>query len=135
MNRAPTHRAFFGDAEHDFALTAPLILELERKTSTGIYALGNRVFAGHCSLADVTETIRLAMIGGGTDPEEAQALVSTYTTARPIIHAYMLAVEILTLTLNGPAAGEDAGDDNAGDDPEGTEADDLDQSETPEPTP
>ena len=39
------HRAFFGDAEHDFRITPALVIELELKTGAGIGALCSRVFA------------------------------------------------------------------------------------------
>jgi hypothetical protein len=90
-----THRAFFGDAEHDFCITPELIIELERKTGAGIGGLCRRLFAGDFRHADVTETIRLGLVGGGTAPKEADALVSAYASNRPLAEIYPLAVSIL----------------------------------------
>lgn len=109
MAEAPAHVAFFGDAERRFALTSPLILELERKTSTGIGALSRRVFSSDFRHADLLEIVRLALVGGGTDPEEAAALVAAYAAPAPVMSTYALAVAILELTMFGEAGGDDDG--------------------------
>jgi hypothetical protein len=90
-----THRAFFGDGERDFRITAALIPELERTTGAGVGGLCRRLFRGDFHAADVSETIRLALIGGGSKPAEAAALVGTYVANRPFAETYPLAVAIL----------------------------------------
>ena len=82
MTTAMTHRAFFGDGERDFRVTPELIVELERKTGAGIGGLCRRLFAGDFKQVDVTETIRLALIGGGASPKDADALVATRSIVR-----------------------------------------------------
>lgn len=100
-----THTAFFGDGEHAFALTADLILELERKTSTGIGSLCIRVPEGHFRLAELVEIIRLSMIGGGTSPQDAAALADTYAAKRPLKESFPIAVAVLQAVWSGtPAA-------------------------------
>src|SRR5690606_22117530 len=89
---SPTHRTFFGDGERAFSLPPALILELERKTGTGIGGLCRRLFAADFHHADILETIRLALIGGGESPEAAAGLVATYGAARPLSEIYPLAV-------------------------------------------
>lgn len=79
-----TFRAFFGDSERNFRLTPPMVLELERQTGTGIGALFRRLVAGDFRHADLTETLRLALIGAGTKPEEAAHLTRTYAADRPV---------------------------------------------------
>ena len=71
MTAELTHTGFFGDGERNFLLTPELIVELERKTGAGIGSLCRRLFAGEFKHAEITETIRLALIGGGTSPKEA----------------------------------------------------------------
>lgn len=100
-----SHRAFFGDAERTFTLTPELIIELERKTGAGIGALCSRLFARQFRHADITETIRLALIGGGTDPKEAAVLVAAYA-GKPLLEPYALAVAILDALWNGNAKPE-----------------------------
>lgn len=104
MADLPTHRQFYGDAEHDFRLSPELIIALESKTGRGIGGLSRSMFGGDFRLAEITETIRLALIGGGTDPAEAAALVSVYTGIMPIMESYALAVEILANLMTGKAA-------------------------------
>lgn len=91
-------RKFFGDGEREFALPARMIPELERTTGAGFGELLRKATAGSYRFAEITETIRLAMIGGGTSPEQAHALVTTYvaTEGNPFVTAHMLALDILT---------------------------------------
>lgn len=112
MTEAMTHRAFFGDGERAFHITPPLVVELERKTGVGIGGLCRRLFAGDFRHADVTETIRLALVGGGTEPKEADALVAAYAVSRPLSETYPLAVSILE-TLWFGAAKKGQGDEPA----------------------
>lgn len=99
---------FFGDGEHAFALPANMILELERATDTGLGDLFRRVTTGSYRFAEIAQTIRLAMIGGGTSAQEADALVRAYvaTEGNPFIEAQILAVEILTQFYVGDTPAE-----------------------------
>jgi hypothetical protein len=100
-------RTFYGDAEYDFDLLEPeLINELERKTGTGIGALFQRVISGQFHLAEISETIRLALIGGGNAPQEADALVKAYLTNPSLAPSHALAVAILDRLYSGPTEGE-----------------------------
>lgn len=107
------HKAFFGDGERDFTLTAKLIPELERLTGKGIGALTRHVAAGDYTLAEINETIRLALIGGGTAPKEAAALVATYVPARPLQEAHLLALAILAALMFGSEAQGTKGESDA----------------------
>lgn len=103
MSANLTHRAFFGDGERAFHIAPPLIVELERKTGVGIGGLCRRLFAGDFHHADVTEVIRLALIGGGASPKDADALVAAYAVNRPLSEVYPLAVSILETLWFGAA--------------------------------
>jgi Phage tail tube protein, GTA-gp10 len=103
-----TLKSFFGDAERPFRLTPELIVELERKTGAGIGALCRRLFNSEFYLADVSEVIRLGLIGGGAKPERAAELIAAYVTTRPFMETYPLAVAILEATWFG-AANKEAG--------------------------
>jgi hypothetical protein len=98
---------FFGDAEHAFALTPPFILELERATGAGIGKLCSRLFDRAFDYKDVTETIRLALIGGGMDPKRATEMIETYVAGRPLIFGYEIAVAVLEHAWFGPQTNED----------------------------
>lgn len=99
-----THRAFFGDGERAFTLTDPMIAELERLTGTGIGSLFLRLTRSDFRLNDLTEVIRLGLIGGGTSPEDAARLVETYGRHRPIAEVLPLALDILDARWNGTEA-------------------------------
>lgn len=90
-----THRAFFGDGERPFALTDEMVMELETVTGTGIGVLFQRLMAQAFKLADLSEVIRLGLIGGGTNPEEAARLVNSYARNRPVAEVLPLATTIL----------------------------------------
>ncbi|AKI01426.1 Protein of unknown function (DUF3356) [Hoeflea sp. IMCC20628] len=96
-----THIAFFGDGEKTFLLPSEQILELERKTGTGIGAIYARVMTGQFQFDDIIEVIRLGLIGGGTTPMEAQALVEAYAKPTPIIEVFQLAADILEARWSG----------------------------------
>ncbi len=95
------HRAFFAECEKAFELSAAMLLELEHVTGTGIGTLAQRVLTGAFRAADVRETIRLGLLGAGTSPEEAAALVAVYVDGRPVYETYGLAVDILNRALFG----------------------------------
>lgn len=94
---------FFGDANHKFGFTPDTILELERVTATGIGSLCRRMFAGQFGLAEIQSVIRLALIGGGTSPQEAAGLVAAYVGIRPLEESFELAVAILENLYFGKA--------------------------------
>lgn len=96
------HKAFFGDRERDFSLTPHLIPEFERVTGKAIGATMDNL--RRMSFAEITNTVRLGLIGGGTHPAEAQALVQAYASAHPLGELHLLALDILTDLWTGPEA-------------------------------
>lgn len=97
-----SHTAYFGDGEKTFTLTDTVIAELQHKTGVGIGALFRRVIEyREFRLTDITEIIRLGLIGGGVNPQEAQRLVDTYAKDRPIDETLPLALDILDARWNG----------------------------------
>src|SRR4051812_26454405 len=93
-----SYSAFFGDAEYKFELTQPMIRELEQKCGP-IGALSQRVFARAFSQTDLTETIRLSLMGGGTAPKRSAELIAAYVDGRPLVESCELAAKILERTL------------------------------------
>jgi hypothetical protein len=102
------HVEFLGDGDKAFKLTPDLMEELERKTGIGMGALCRRVIANECTLAEQHEVIRLALIGGGTDPKEAAALIATYVRPRLPIENWNLAGSIMALAYYGDDGKESA---------------------------
>ena len=93
------HTAFFGDGEHVFKLTSALITELERLTGTGIGGASKRLIAGEWRANEVIQIVRLSLIGGGLDPQEAQALIDAYSI--PLMPLWGIALSVLERTLTG----------------------------------
>ncbi len=115
------------DGEYTFALTLPRIAELQTKTGIGIGGLFARVLQGcafdakgqtvlapaHAQfyVADLIETIRQGLIGGGkgtvdgqeipVSPALANRLIDSYVANRPLGEAWQLAVAILGATIHG----------------------------------
>ncbi|WP_426609484.1 gene transfer agent family protein [Bradyrhizobium sp. McL0616] len=94
------YATFFGDQDHTFKLTLELIRELESKRGA-FGAICNRMFSRNFAQEDIAETIRLALIGGGTAPRRAHELIAAYVNDRPLIETYELAAKILERTLFG----------------------------------
>lgn len=103
MSDTPAHTAFLGDGQKAFRLTAPMVLELERQLGAGVGAIFRRLIANEFHHRDLTETVRLALIGGGTDPEEAAELVKVYLSEAPLARTLPLVVDIMNHLYFGPA--------------------------------
>ncbi|MTD98782.1 gene transfer agent family protein [Paracoccus sp. YIM 132242] len=100
------HSVFFGDGPRLFRLTDPMVIELERLTDTGIGGLFSRMTRNDFRLSDLIEVIRLGLIGGGTNPEEAARLVATYAKDRPIGEILPLALDVLDARWSGSETAE-----------------------------
>lgn len=106
-----THVAFLGDGEKNFALPYDQLIELEAKTGAGIGALFHRVRSLTFGIADIAETIRLGLIGGGTDPETAFLLIDQYVKRRPLAETLPVALGILEAVWFGSPADAQADQD------------------------
>ncbi|KIN60636.1 DUF3356 domain containing protein [Sulfitobacter noctilucae] len=104
-----TFTGFFGTADHTFTLTDAMIAELERVCDCGIGTLYQRTVAMAFRSADLTEIIRLGLIGGGMTPQEAMQLTDTYARNRPMGEVFPLALDILDARWNGTEPDKEAG--------------------------
>lgn len=105
------HVAYFGDGEKTFALTDPMLRELENKTGAGAGLLYQRCMSAQFYLTDIIEIIRLGLIGAGTSPVDAQHLIDTYATDRPLMEIVPLALDVLEARYSGKAAPLEAQDE------------------------
>lgn len=96
-----THVGFFGDGFQTFCLTDEMIAELERIEGAGIGALYLRIASAQFNVAEMTEILRLGLIGGGMQPEQAKALVETYARNRPLGELFPLALDVLDARWSG----------------------------------
>ncbi len=117
MMNSPSHTAFFWEQDRVVCLSPDLIIELERKTGHGIGELCRKLFRGDFRHLDLLETIRLALIGGGTEPKEASALIASHAATQPLGTMFALAVQILEVayfgTTDTPLADDAKAEDQA----------------------
>lgn len=73
----------FGDGTYHFSLPMTQLEELQAKTDAGPLQLLNRLGTDEWRTQDVSETIRLGLIGGGKTPLEALHLVRKYVLNTP----------------------------------------------------
>jgi hypothetical protein len=100
----------FADGKYAFDLSKiALLQELQDKTGSGPMAVFQRLASGQWRVADVYETMRLALVGGGTKPADAVVLVERYVFGQPLIHSIKIAVAVLEATLVGPSEPEGNG--------------------------
>ena len=102
---------FFGDDTYAFGLTLPLALELERKCDVSLSSTIRSFYESNYRLHVVIETLRLALIGGGLDPEKAKNLVETYLLPMGLEKSRMIAMVVLAELMTGDTD-EDISDDN-----------------------
>lgn len=105
MNTAIT--LFFGDGEHLFRLRLGEIEELQAKCNAGPQQIALRLASGEWRLEDITQTIRLGLIGGGMAPQAAHDLVRRYgPPERRALDCVLTARAVLMAMLVGVAGDE-----------------------------
>lgn len=92
----------WGDGEHIFRLAMKQLSELQDKTDAGPEMLYRRIADGQWKVADLRETIRLGLIGGGMDEVEAIKLVRRYFDDSGLIKHKATAAAIILAALMGP---------------------------------
>lgn len=89
---------------HTFRLAIGQLVELQEKCDAGPAWIVERLQSGRWLLADIRDTIRLGLIGGGMKPVEAGALISRYVDnvdEHPLLENRQTAVAILMAALVG----------------------------------
>lgn len=86
MSRHAAIEQAFGDGTYTFRLGLDEIEELERKRDLSVFQIVMRLAPERreARLADLSEVLRLGLIGGGMKPVEAMALVRRYVDQRPL---------------------------------------------------
>lgn len=107
MAKTGTLELKWGDGEHAFRLTVGNVRELQEKTGAGPQELLRRITSGRWRIDDLRETLRIALIGGGTKPVEALTLVQRYVDERPFSEAILPAHAILAWAIYGEGSLED----------------------------
>lgn len=91
----------FGDGDHLFRLRLKQIAELQEKCKAGIGTIYRRVLTGEYYIEDVTETVRLGLVGGGMDATKARTLMERYFDDLPVEMKWMTAQAVLGACVVG----------------------------------
>jgi hypothetical protein len=106
MARAPEVALAFGDGAGDqdegqylFRLNLKQVEELQEKCDAGPPAIMQRLMSHTWLLADIRETLRLGLIGGGLEPAKALKLVQRYVDEEAYAPNALLAIAVLQSRL------------------------------------
>lgn len=92
----------FGEEERLFRLGMDQLFALEQKRDCAFAVLHDRLMRGGWSIADVSETLRLGLVGGGMDVREAKTLVEHFCRPGRMEECATLAFYVLAVVMNAP---------------------------------
>ncbi|MGY2051680.1 gene transfer agent family protein [Methylobacterium sp. JK268] len=95
------HYADFAGRRRKFELRLGEIGELERRAGAGIGEIMVRLAAHRFYAADIRETVRLGLVGGGEDLAGAEALMRYSVDGFPLSEHLQLAADILAAAVTG----------------------------------
>ena len=72
------------DGEHHFRLRIGELMTLQEKCDAGPYHLVTRLADGTWRINDIRETLRLGLIGGGLNQEDARRLIEQHVDRVPL---------------------------------------------------
>lgn len=101
MTRSGAVTLEWADGTHVFALKWGQIIELQEKLDAGPFFVLSRLMDGGWRAEDISETIRLGLIGGGMEPIKALNMVRNYVHERPLIENVGLAQAVLASAVMG----------------------------------
>ncbi len=87
---------------------------LQEECKAGPFEVYSRLLTGRWKLAEISNTIRLGLIGGGMSPADALTFITSYVENRPPMESLGLAQGVLGTGLGvkvGEAPGEFAGEE------------------------
>lgn len=91
----------WGDGTHSFRLAWGQLASLQEACDAGPYVVLQRLHSGEWRVEDISNIIRLGLIGGGLEPSPALKLTRTYVEARPPMESLIPAQVILSAALMG----------------------------------
>lgn len=113
MSRSAEITLDWADGTYLFALKWGQLAELQEKCDAGPYVVLGRLAAGSWKIEDISDTIRLGLIGGGMAPVDALKKVRAYVEDRPPFENLQYAQAILSAAVVG-APDEQTGKPRAG---------------------
>ncbi|WP_309582982.1 gene transfer agent family protein [Rhizobium rhizogenes] len=102
----------WADGTYSFRLAWGQLEELQEKCDAGPYVVLQRLHSGAWRIEDITNIIRLGLIGGGMEPAPSLKLARRYVEERPPMENLIPAQVILSAGLTG-APEEKVGEDAA----------------------
>jgi hypothetical protein len=103
----------WADGTYSFRLAQAQWIELQDKLDLGPLELYMRLMNHTWRVQYLREVIRVALIGGGTDPGTALRLTRTYVEERPLLESVPLALRIVSASLSVPEGASKAGEPEA----------------------
>ncbi|UIK05004.1 gene transfer agent family protein [Neorhizobium galegae] len=91
----------WADGDFTFRLGWGELAELQEKTEAGPYVVLHRLHSHQWRVEDISNVIRLGLIGGGFPAAEAMKKVRYYVENRPPLENHSVAVAILSAGLLG----------------------------------
>lgn len=91
----------FGDGEYRFKLGIGEFERLQEKCDAGPPLILERLATQRWLVADIRETIRLGLEGGGTAPAVVMGLVRRYIDGRPLAESLPVAQAVLLAGIMG----------------------------------
>ncbi len=101
MSRDASISLDWADGTYDFSLKWGELALLQEATDTGPYVIFQRLHSGAWRIQDLSNIIRLGLIGGGMTPTDALAKTRAYVEKRPPLESLPFAVAILSAGLLG----------------------------------
>lgn len=91
----------WADGDYMFKLGWGELALLQEATDCGPLFLLDRLRGKNWRIGDISSTIRLGLIGGGTEPAKALKLVKDYVEARPPLENASIAYVVLAAGVQG----------------------------------
>lgn len=91
----------WGGDTRTFRLDISRLIALQDATGSGPYEVLTRLSSGRWLIKDITETIRLGLLGGGMDGKKARELVEEHVSAGSVMQSVQVAQAIVMAALIG----------------------------------
>lgn len=101
MSRNARTELDWADGTFSFALRWGELAELQEKCDAGPYRVLDRLQGGDWRIEDISNVIRLGLIGGGMLPADALKKVRFYVEDRPPMENLFVAIGVLTASIIG----------------------------------
>lgn len=101
MSRDASIALDWADGTYQFRLAWAQIAELQEKCNAGPFEILRRLSVGAWRVEDISNVLRLGLIGGGMEPVPALKLVRLYVEARPPMENLLPAQAVMSAGLMG----------------------------------